>query len=143
MKQEASVGSGDRPTALSTDAQRRREAAVREAGTGKGTQRVIDFDSRGRCSGKARWGWRVDPGGNWLVGRSGRLVDETLRVFAERGGERDLARRVDGIGLAIMHLVRGHQADPGMAMVAVIPVEEGAAEASCVLDASEGLGKRG
>jgi len=40
-----------------------------------------------------------------------------------------------------MHLIRGHQADPGMVMFPVVPVEEGAAEASGVLDAAKGLGE--
>ena len=36
-----------------------------------------------------------------------------------------------------MHLVRRHQADPGMVMVLVVPVEEPTAKASGVLDAAE------
>jgi len=58
-------------------------------------------------------------------------------VFTERLIEGDLAGRVDGIDLAIMHLVRRHQADPGMVMVLVVPVEEPTAKASGVLDAAE------
>jgi len=46
-----------------------------------------------------------------------------------------------GVDLAVMHLVRGHQADPAMVMVLVVPVEEGAAEASGILDAAEAFGK--
>ena len=38
-----------------------------------------------------------------------------------------------------MHLVRGHQADAGVMMVLVVPVEEAAAEAPGVLDAAEAL----
>ena len=42
--------------------------------------------------------------------------------------ERALARGMNGIGLAVMHLIRCHQADPGMVMVLVVPGEEAAAE---------------
>ncbi len=48
---------------------------------------------------------------------------------------------MNGIGLAVMHLVRGHEADPGLVVVLVIPIEEPAAEALGVLDAAETLGE--
>jgi hypothetical protein len=40
-----------------------------------------------------------------------------------------------------MHLVRGHQADPGVVVVLVVPIEEFPAKASGVLDAAEAFGK--
>ena len=46
---------------------------------------------------------------------------------------------MNGVGLAVMHLVRGHEADPGVVVVLVIPIEEPAAEAPGVLDAAEAL----
>ncbi len=36
-----------------------------------------------------------------------------------------------------MSLIRGHQADPGRVMVLIVLIEEAAAEASGVLDATE------
>jgi hypothetical protein len=48
---------------------------------------------------------------------------------------------MNGIGLAVMNLVRRHQTDAGMTMVLVVPVEEAAAEAPGVLDAAEPLGE--
>ena len=48
-----------------------------------------------------------------------------------------MACGVNGVDLAVMHLVRGHQADARMMMILVVPVEEGTAEASGVLDAAE------
>jgi len=48
---------------------------------------------------------------------------------------------VDGAGLAEMHLVGRHQADAGMVMSAVVPIEEIAAERLGILDAAEALGK--
>ncbi len=48
---------------------------------------------------------------------------------------------MNGVDLAIMHLVRGHQTDPGMVMLLVVPVEELAAEASGVLDTAEAFGE--
>ncbi len=111
------------------------------AGTGKARNTSLTSISRGRRSVEARWGWRVDPGGGWFVGWGGRLVDETLRVFAERGGEGGLAGGVNGIGLAVMHLVRRHEADAGVMVVLIVPVEEWATEAPGVLDAAEALRK--
>ena len=72
-----------------------------------------------------------------LAGGMGGFVDEALWVFAKCLIESDLAGGVNGIGLAIMHLVGRHQADSGMVMVLVVPVEEAAAEASGILDAAE------
>ena len=46
-----------------------------------------------------------------LLGRGGWLVDEALRVVAERLIERELASGVDGVGLTVVHLVGGHQTD--------------------------------
>ena len=61
----------------------------------------------------------------------------------ERVIEGVLAGGMNGIDLAVVHLVRGHQADPDVAVVLVVPIEERAAEASGVLDAAEALGVRG
>ena len=55
--------------------------------------------------------------------------------------ERDLPCGVDGVDLAVVHLVRGHEADPGMVMVPIVPVEELAAETPGILDAAEAFGE--
>jgi hypothetical protein len=47
------------------------------------------------------------------------------------------ASGVNGVGPAVMHLVRGHQPDPGVVTLPIVPAEEGAAEAPGVLDAAE------
>ena len=57
----------------------------------------------------------------------------------ERQCEGLLAGGVNGIGLTVMHLVRGHEADAGVVVIPVIPIEEPAAEAPGVLDAAEAL----
>ncbi len=57
------------------------------------------------------------------------LVDEALRGLPERLIEDVLASGLDGIGLAVMYLVRGHEADASVVVVLVIPIEEPAAEA--------------
>ena len=44
---------------------------------------------------------------------------------------------MDGVGLAVMHLVRGHQADAEVMVILVVPGEEAAAEAPGILDAAE------
>ena len=46
---------------------------------------------------------------------------------------------MDGVGLSVVDLVGRHQADTGMMMVAMIPVEKMAAEYFCVFDAAEAL----
>ena len=45
-----------------------------------------------------------------------------------------LARELDGLGQAVMNAVRGVQADSRMMVCVVVPVEEGAAETTRVLD---------
>ena len=64
-------------------------------------------------------------------------MNEAFRVFSERPIERELTGGVDGLDLAVMDLVRGHQPDPGVVVVLIVPIEECAAEASGVLDAAE------
>src|SRR5271157_2849767 len=80
---------------------------------------------------------RVDPCGGWFGWWYWRFLDESLGIFTECLIKRDLAGHMNGVDLAIMHLVGGHQTDPGMVMVLVVPVEELAAEASGVLDTAE------
>jgi len=46
---------------------------------------------------------------------------------------------MNGIGLTVVDLVRCHQADPGMVMLLIVPIEEPAAEAFGILDAAEVL----
>jgi hypothetical protein len=44
------------------------------------------------------------------------------------------------VSLAVVDLVRGHEADPDMVVVLVVPGEEVTAEVLCVRDAAEALG---
>src|ERR1700722_15022700 len=81
--------------------------------------------------------WRVNPCGGWFGGWDGRFLDEALRVFPECLIEGELASRVYGVDLAVVHLVRGHEANPKMVMVLVVPVEEVPTEALRVFDATE------
>ena len=97
--------------------------------------------NQGEHSGGAFRGGRIDPCGGRFRGRCWRFCDEALGVFTERVIEGGLACGVNGIGLAVMHLVRGHQADPGVVVVLIVPVEERTAEAAGVLDAAEALGE--
>ena len=96
---------------------------------------------QGLHSGQAFRLWRIDPCGGRFDRRGGRFFDEALRVLPERPVECDLARRVNGVDLSVVHLIRGHQADPGMVMVLIVPNEERATETSRVLDAAEAFGK--
>src|SRR5450432_1138929 len=90
-------------------------------------------------------GWfrrgRVDPCCGWFGGWNGRFCHEPSGVFAERLIEDDLACCVNGIGLAVMHLVRCHQTNSGMMVVLVVPVKEASAEDLSILDTAESLGE--
>jgi len=46
---------------------------------------------------------------------------------------------VDCVGLTVMHLIGRHQADAGMMMLLIIPIEEVAAERLGILNAAEAL----
>ena len=48
---------------------------------------------------------------------------------------------MNGIGLAVMHLVRCHQTNSGMMVVLVVPVEEASTEDFSILDTAEALGE--
>ena len=48
---------------------------------------------------------------------------------------------MDGVGLAAMDLIGGHQADAGMVVIAVVPVEEAAAENLGLFDVIEAPGE--
>jgi hypothetical protein len=50
-------------------------------------------------------------------------------------------RGVDLVGLTVVHLVGRHQADAGMVVVLIVPIEEAAAERLGVLDTAETLRK--
>ena len=53
-----------------------------------------------------------------------RFSDEALRVGAEGTIESFLACRVDRIDLAVMDLVRRHEAEAGMMVIPIVPVEK-------------------
>ena len=55
------------------------------------------------------------------MGRCGRLLDEALGIFGERAVEGGLAGSMDGVGLSIVDLVWGHQAQAGMMVGLVVP----------------------
>src|SRR5271168_5050823 len=76
--------------------------------------------SSGPSFGSAFRLWRIDPCGGRFVGRSWRFFDETLRVFTERMIEGELARRVNGVDLPVVYLIRGHQADPCVVMLLIV-----------------------
>jgi hypothetical protein len=50
---------------------------------------------------------------------------------------------VNSVDLTMVHLIRGHEADPGMVMVVVVPIEEAAAEGFGVFDAAKAFGEAG
>jgi hypothetical protein len=64
-------------------------------------------------------------------------------VRLERTVKRDLPGSVNSVHLLEMHLIRRHQADPGMVVILVLPIEEPAAEAPGILNVPEPLRKSG
>jgi hypothetical protein len=85
-------------------------------------------------------GW-IDPGFDWLCRRLWFLSDEAFRVSFEGAIQGVLAGGVDCVGQAVMDLIGRHETDAGMVMLAVIPIEEIAAEGLGILDATEALWK--
>ena len=69
------------------------------------------------------------------------MSHESLRVNAVCREKRLLARRKDVFGSAVVHHRRGHQADPGVAMLVIVVAEEVAAESPGVLNAPEAFRK--
>jgi hypothetical protein len=54
-----------------------------------------------------------------------------------------LARGVDIVGLSVVHLIWGHEANAEMVMILIIPCKKMATESLGVLDAAELLGELG
>ena len=73
----------------------------------------------------------------WLGWGCWRLFDEALWIGIEATVEGVLSGGMDGIGLAVMDLVRGHQPETNMVMLLTVPGEELAAELACILNAAE------
>ena len=80
------------------------------------------------------------------VGSSGGLggsADEPLGRRGVGGVEDALALGVERLGVAVVDRGGGHQADPGVAVGVVVPVEELAAERAGLLDVLEAVGELG
>jgi hypothetical protein len=71
---------------------------------------------------------RIDPHGRGLDGWLGRLFDEALGIGVEGVIEGPLSGGLEVVGLAVVDLVRGHEADPGMVVVLVVPSDDAAAD---------------
>ncbi len=82
---------------------------------------------------------RVDPDGVWLGGGFRLFGDEAFRVPAEGVFESGLPGGVYGVGLTVMDLVGGHQADAAVVMILIVPVEEASAEVFGLLGGFEAL----
>ena len=84
---------------------------------------------------------RIDPDGCWLVWRVRRFFDEAFGVRGVGEIEYFLAGFVDRVGLTVVNLVRRHQSDAGVMMIAIVPIEKASTEEFRVLDAAEALWK--
>ena len=67
-----------------------------------------------------------------------RPPDEAVRVRLVSPIEHQLAVGQDGLGFAEVNHGRGEQADAGMTMLFVIPLEKLLTESAAILDAAEG-----
>lgn len=70
-------------------------------------------------------------------------MDEALGVRPVGGVEHPLAGRLGLLGATEVDGREGHQGDPGVAVLVVVPAEEGAAEGARVLDRLEPGGEAG
>jgi hypothetical protein len=82
---------------------------------------------------------RIDPYCGWFVWRIGGHFDEALGIGGVGEIEDFLAGCVDCVGLAVVNLVRRHQSDACVMMIAIVPVDKASAEEFCVFDATEAL----
>ena len=85
-------------------------------------------------------GW-VDPGLGGHRRRYGCFAHEAFWVGLVGLRQDVLTGGMNGVGLAVMHLVGGHQADADVMVILVIPGEEAAAEGPGILDAAEAPGE--
>ena len=76
-------------------------------------------------------------------GGTGGSADEPLGVARVGSVEDAGAGGVQLLRLAVVDGARGHQPDPGVAMLVVVPVEEAAAGLARVLDRVEPIGELG
>src|ERR1019366_4725212 len=81
----------------------------------------------------------VDPDRGRLLGRGWRPADEPLRCCRVGGGEDALAFCVERLRLAVVDGGRGHQPDPGVPMLFVIPIEKPTAMSAGVVDRVEAV----
>jgi hypothetical protein len=79
----------------------------------------------------------VDPGGDRQLWWDGRLADEPFGVALVGGVEHASAGRVQPGRLAVVDGGGGHQPDPGVAVLVVVPVKERAAVPAGVVDVVE------
>src|ERR1700760_2869281 len=85
-------------------------------------------------------GW-VDPSLGGHRRRHGGFAHEAFRVGLVCLRQDVLTGGMNGIGLAVMHLVWGHQADADVMVILVVPGEEAAAEGPGILDTAEAPGE--
>src|SRR5580693_7120023 len=79
----------------------------------------------------------------WRGCRRGTATREAFRVREKRGAE-DCAATVDRLRReAVVHVVRRAETERAVAVLAVVPVEEGAAVVTRVLDVREAVGEAG
>src|SRR3954470_15323912 len=86
---------------------------------------------------------RVDPGLGWHRRRHGDFADEALWIGLVCLCQDVLTGGMDGLGLAVMHLVGGHQSNADVMVTLIVPSEEAAAECPGILNAAETLGDCG
>ena len=84
---------------------------------------------------------RIDPCSRWFGWGLWGFPDEAFRIFSERDIEDLLADFMDGIGLPVVNLVRGHEADAGMVVVLIVPGEEVSTVLFGIFDATKSTGK--
>lgn len=67
----------------------------------------------------------------------GRFVNESFWVDLECVAESVLARRMNCVSLSVVHLVRRHQANAEVVMIAIVPLEKVTTKTLGILDTAE------
>ena len=87
--------------------------------------------------------WWVNPDGGWQPGWLRGSSLETVWVSVECDVENVSALLEERLCTAVVNALRGHEADAGVAVCAVVPLEEVLAVGARILDAAEAFGELG
>ena len=110
---------------------------MRRVGRKAGLGVRLPLGGEGRSSGL------VDPHLGGEGSRNGKPLGEALRVGVEGSGEDGGAAGVASVGVAVVDVSRGHEAEARMVVLGVVPAEEVFAVGASVFEGAEARRKAG